>query len=203
MTLCLDHLTVALADRQLLPSTTRELPAGRLLAVVGASGAGKTTVLSVLAGLAPPAHGQVHLDGTPALTADRRLIGIVNQPVVLTSTLTVAENIGLPLQAVGRPPRDVRDATAALLQHLQLGAVARRLPSELSGGQQQRVAVARAVIGAPRLVVADEPTSELDAQNRDRVLALLRDAATRGASVVIATHDQEVADACDERLDLT
>jgi putative ABC transport system ATP-binding protein len=202
VTLQLDDLVVSAGQRRLLASTTRTVAPGRLLAVAGASGAGKTTVLSVLAGLAPPTSGRVLLNGVPTRHAARRAVGVVTQPVVVASTLTVAENVWLPLQVAQRPPDEVLATATDLLRQLHLGGVADRLPAQLSGGQRQRVAVARAVAAQPRLVVADEPTSELDAENRARVLAVLRIAATNGATVVIATHDPEVAEACDEQLPL-
>lgn len=202
MTLVLNRLAVTIGGRRLLPPTSTEVSSGRMLALVGASGSGKTTVIGVLAGLVPPAEGEVLLDRVPTSEVSRRSIGMVTQPVVLASTLTVAENVGLPLQAAGRHRDIVSEDTTIRLRQLHLHGVAERLPAHLSGGQRQRAAVARAVIAHPALILADEPTSELDAENRGRVLALLRAAAAEGATVIVATHDPEVADACDERLEL-
>jgi len=199
----LDQLTVAAGRRQLLAATTRTVPSACSLAVVGPSGSGKTTLLRVLAGLARPGGGAVTLDGIEIAQVARSAIGVINQPVALASLLTVAENISLPLQALHLPRDQIRAQTRELLDRLELHSVANRLPQELSGGQRQRVAVARAVVNSPRLVVADEPTSELDAENRNRVLDVLLDVVAAGAILVLSSHDPEVAGRCDEFLDLT
>jgi len=181
----LDQLTVAAGRRQLLAATTRTVPSGCSLAVVGPSGSGKTSLLRVLAGLARPGGGAVSLDGIEIARVARSAVGVISQPVVLASLLTVAENISLPLQALHLPRDQIRAQTQELLDRLELHSVANRLPQELAGGQRQRVAVARAIVNSPRLVVADEPTSELDAQNRNRVLDVLRGVAAAGASLVL------------------
>lgn len=197
MTLQLDRLAVSIGDRELMPPTDLEVADGQLLAVVGASGSGKTTVLAVLAGLNDPASGRALVDGCPAAEFDRSAMGVVTQPVVLSATLTVEENISLPMLAAGQPAEEIDRIWPELLHQLHLERLADRTPGQLSGGQRQRVAVARAVIGRPRLVVADEPTSELDESSRDRVVDVLRLAAGQGAAVVVATHDPEIAQACD------
>ncbi|HTW19330.1 MAG TPA: ABC transporter ATP-binding protein [Mycobacteriales bacterium] len=203
MTLRLDGFGVRVGERRLLEPLDLTVEDGVILAVVGASGSGKTSVLAALAGLAPPSDGVALVDDVPADVVDRRRIGVVTQPVVLAATLTVEENVSLPLQASGHPDEEIDSATEAVLAQLRLDRLAGRLPAQLSGGQRQRVATARAVIGRPRLLVADEPTSELDEASRDRVMDVLRIAAGYGAAVVIATHDAAIADACDQRLILT
>jgi len=199
----LDQLTVDAGRRQLLAPTTRTVPSACSLAVVGPSGSGKTTLLRVLAGLARPGGGAVTLDGIEIARVARSAIGVISQPVALAGLLTVAENISLPLQALRLPRDQTRAQTRELLDRLELHSVANRLPQELSGGQGQRVAVARAVVNSPRLVVADEPTSELDAENRNRVLDVLLDVVVAGAILVLSSHDPDVAARCDEFLDLT
>ena len=203
MTLRLEGFGVRVGDRQLLDPLDLTLDDGLLLAVVGASGSGKTSVLAALAGLSHPANGVALVDDEPVDAIDRRRIGVVTQPVVLAATLTVEENISLPLQASGRSAADIDTKTVEVLTQLRLDRLAERLPAQLSGGQRQRVATARAVIGRPRLLVADEPTSELDEASRDRVMDVLRVEAGFGAAVVIATHDAAIADACNRRLVLT
>jgi ABC-type lipoprotein export system ATPase subunit len=195
-------LVVGVGDRVLLPATDLELAAGDSLAVVGPSGAGKTSVLSVLAGFVPPTHGSVTLSDVAVTRAPRGDIGVVTQPVLLAGTLTVGENIALPMQTVGWSRADLRLRVADLLDRLSLTGVADRQPGRLSGGQRQRVAVARAVAATPRLVVADEPTSELDHDSRGRVTALLLEAAAAGSTLVISTHDESVAELCHHVLDL-
>jgi putative ABC transport system ATP-binding protein len=202
VTLRLDQLAVTVAGRQLLPPTDLRVPAGAMLAVVGASGSGKTSVLGTLAGLAAPTAGGAYLDDRRVADMDRREIGVVTQPVILAATLTVEENISLPLLATGLSDDDIDDKAGEILHQLHLGGLADRLPAQLSGGQLQRVATARAVVGAARLIVADEPTSELDEDNRERVLDALRLSASRGATVVIATHDEDLANACSHSLTL-
>jgi ABC-type lipoprotein export system ATPase subunit len=197
MTLKCSGLTVTIAGRTLLPPTDLEVYAGATVAVVGPSGAGKTSVLNVIAGLTAPTAGSVTVDGEDVRGVERTRIGVVTEPVLLAATLTVSENIGLPLQASRWTGEDVRDRVADLLELLSLGAIADRESTRLSGGQKQRVAVARAVAPRPPLIVADEPTSELDHDSREKVVALLHDAARSGSVVVLSTHDESVADTCD------
>jgi ABC-type lipoprotein export system ATPase subunit len=197
MTLKCTGLHVMVGDRTLLPPTDLELHEGTTLAVVGPSGAGKTSVLNVIAGLVSATHGRVTINGEDVRKVDRAQIGVVTEPVLLASTLTVAENIAIPLQATGWPPQDIRERVAALLEDLSLRGIADRESTRLSGGQRQRVAVARAVAPRPPLIVADEPTSELDHDSRGRVLAVLHQATRVGSIVVLSTHDDSVAETCD------
>jgi putative ABC transport system ATP-binding protein len=198
MSLHCEGLRVAIGHRTLLPTTDLDLPAGSMLAVVGPSGAGKTSVLTVIAGLVPPTDGVVTIDGDDVRRVDRGQIGVVTEPVLLAATLTVAENIGIPLQATGWEPGDIRQRVEELLEELSLVGIADRESTRLSGGQRQRVAVARAVAPRPPLIVADEPTSELDHDSRERVVALLHEATKSGSIVVLSTHDDTVAETCDQ-----
>jgi putative ABC transport system ATP-binding protein len=166
---------------------TFTLPPGGLLAVTGPSGAGKSSLLWALAGAVPSA-GTVSLPGGAAL---------IPQGNGLPSFLTAAEIVLMPLLAAGVP--DARDRTRAALDRLDLGDCATHLVDELSGGQQQRVALARALAGDPAVILADEPTSDLDGTNRARVLAALQGS---GAIVVMATHDPEAAAAFPAELHL-
>jgi putative ABC transport system ATP-binding protein len=197
VTLSCVGLHVTVGDRVLLPATDLELTAGQTLGVVGPSGAGKTTVLAAIAGLSTPAGGAVTIDGDDVRRVARDRIGIVTEPVLLAATLSVAENIGIPLQAAGWLRPQIRIRVAELLDELSLGAIADRESTRLSGGQRQRVAVARAVALKPPLIVADEPTSELDHDSRERVVKLLHEAGQEGSIVVLSTHDDSVAETCD------
>jgi putative ABC transport system ATP-binding protein len=179
---------------------------GQVLAVTGPSGAGKTTLLSTLAGLLRPAAGSVTVDGEPLRDRDHavsRRIVLVPQENGLAAILTAAENVQVVLLARGADPAAARRDTAAALDLVGLAAQADQLVEELSGGQQQRTAIARGLALRGEVLLADEVTSELDAQNRQRVLDLLRAEAQRGAAVVFATHDPEAAAACDAELHLS
>jgi putative ABC transport system ATP-binding protein len=197
MTLKCVGLHVKVGDRTLLPPTDLELADGTTLAVVGPSGAGKTSVLTVIAGLVSATSGVVTIDGEDVRRVDRSKIGVITEPVLLAATLTVAENISIPLQATGWIPEDIRERVAGLLDELSLVGISDRESTRLSGGQRQRVAVARAVAPKPPLIVADEPTSELDHDSRERVIGVLQQATRSGSIVVLSTHDDSVAEACD------
>ncbi|MGN6244724.1 MAG: ABC transporter ATP-binding protein [Motilibacteraceae bacterium] len=185
---------------------------GRILAVTGPSGSGKSTLLGVLAGQVRPDEGEVRLGDRVLGERDRRgdgtgpSLGIVLQGYGLLPVLTASENVELPLQLRGVPRAQVRARAARALVRAGLGEVvegaADRLAEELSGGQQQRVAVARGLVVDPDVLLADEPTSELDAATRDVVVAALREEAGAGATVVLATHDPEVAAVCDAEIHL-
>jgi putative ABC transport system ATP-binding protein len=197
MTLKCSGLSVVVAGRTLLPATDLEVYAGATVGVVGPSGSGKTSVLNVLSGLSPATAGSVTVEDEDVTRIGRTRIGVVTEPVLLAATLTVAENIGIPLQAAGWSRGEVRDRVAELLERLSLGPIADRESTRLSGGQKQRVAVARAIAPRPALIVADEPTSELDHDSREKVVELLHDAARAGSVVVLSTHDEAVAETCD------
>ncbi len=186
-----------------------QIPAGQSLAIVGPSGCGKTSLLLLLAGLERPAGGSVEIDGVDLASLDRDQladlrrdrIGIVFQSFHLLPSLSALDNVALPLQIAGR--RDALPRARALLERVGLGQRLQHDPAELSGGEQQRVAIARALVHGPRLLLADEPTGNLDAQTGARIRELLfelqRDA---GATLVLVTHDPELAARCDRVLQL-
>ena len=192
-------------EARILDDVSVTAPAGRLLAVTGSSGSGKTTLLSVLGGLVAPASGFVEYDGSrldarsgepPSGTA------FVLQTYGLVPSLSALENVSVALRARRTDPATADRTALAALQRLGVGDLADRLIAELSGGQLQRVAIARALVVQPDVLLADEPTSELDEKNRDLVVEVLREEADRGAVVVVATHDPEVAAMCDEEVHL-
>jgi ABC-type lipoprotein export system ATPase subunit len=182
--------------RRIVDGVDIDVVPGRILAVTGPSGSGKSTLLAVLAGLVQPDGGTVE----PADRAERT--GIVFQGYGLLPVLTAAENVELPLQLAGVAREEVGRRAEAALARAGLADITDRLAEELSGGQRQRVAVARALVVEPGLLVADEPTAELDADTAAVVLAALRAEAAAGAAVVIATHDPDVAALCDDTLHL-
>ncbi|HYN84889.1 MAG TPA: ABC transporter ATP-binding protein [Pyrinomonadaceae bacterium] len=187
------------------------LAAGEALAIVGASGAGKTTLLHVVGGLERADAGTVRAGefdvtraGEEALARFRRReVGFVFQSHRLLPDLTAAENVALPLLVARRGRREALDAAAEMLEAVGLGGRAAHLAGELSGGEQQRAAVARALVARPRLVLADEPTGNLDERNGREVGALLVSLCrARRACAVVATHNDALARTCDRRLTL-
>jgi ABC-type multidrug transport system ATPase subunit len=193
-------LQYRIGDRAILAGIDIRAEAGALCAVSGPSGAGKSTLLGVLAGLLAPSAGEVTMDGRPVPVRDvawRRRVGLVLQGYGLVSALTATENVAIILQAQRIPRSEVRRRTAEVLEQVGLTEVADHLVEDLSGGQQQRAAVARALVGRPDVLVADEPTSELDAENRARIVELFATAAANGAVIVLASHDPDVVDRCD------
>jgi len=180
---------------------------GEFVAVVGPSGSGKSTLLGLLAGLDAPTTGRILIDGVDitALTEDglARLrgekIGFVFQFFHLVPSLTALENVQVPMEIAGR--RDAEARARTLVEEVGLVDRAHHYPSQLSGGEQQRVAIARALANDPPIVLADEPTGNLDSTTGSHILKLLLDVRrTRGATLVLVTHDAELASLADTRL---
>jgi putative ABC transport system ATP-binding protein len=188
-----------------------DVPAGRLLAVRGRSGSGKTTLLNLLAGLDRPDAGTVHLGDVEVsalpeaglVDLRRTEVGVVFQSFGLVPILSAAENVGVPLRLVSTPAAEREARVAELLELVGLADHAAQRPYELSGGQQQRVAIARALANRPRLVVADEPTGQLDSRTgaavMDLLLRLVREA---GTTIVVATHDPALTALADDVVEL-
>ena len=186
-------VTVLRDGRPVVEGASLRCEAGEIVGIGGPSGSGKTTLLTVLAGLAEPDRGTVTRAGTPT-------VGVVLQGYGLVPVLTASENVEVVLQALGRSAAAVRSEAAAAMARVLLDGLGDRLVDRLSGGQQQRVAVARALAVRPDLLLADEPTSELDEVSRDHVVGELQAEARRGGMVVIASHDRDVLAACDRVL---
>lgn len=173
---------------------------GEYVTIVGPSGCGKSTLLNILAGIDSPDSGTVTVGGTRlnnmsqnALAAWRgQSVGIVFQFFQLMPTLTALENIVLPMDLAGRG-RDARKRARELLGRVGLAGYEDNLPSELSGGEQQRIAVARALANAPSIILADEPTGNLDSSNGEAVTEILESLWQDGTTIVVVTHDQEMA----------
>jgi putative ABC transport system ATP-binding protein len=177
-------------------SVSCRVEAGDQIAVTGASGSGKSTLLHLIAGLDEPTKGAITwpgLDGHPLRAPG--LIGMIFQGPSLLPPLDALDNVALPLLLAREPQEDTRAKALAALASVGIADLAGRLPEELSGGQAQRVAVARVLAASPRLIVADEPTAQLDSEHARNVIDLLIDAASRlEAALVVATHDPRIAD---------
>ena len=187
------------------------VPRGQMISIVGPSGSGKSTLLNLIGGLDRPTGGEVAVDGASLagasddeLTKIRRdKIGFVFQFFNLLPTLTCLENVGLPLHLRGWPREKVVERARELLEMVHLGDRMANLPDQLSGGQRQRVAIARALSIYPPILLADEPTGNLDSQMGDEILQLIRDLHQRlGSTVVLVTHDPKVAASCQRTLTL-
>jgi putative ABC transport system ATP-binding protein len=186
------------------------VPAGEFLAIVGRSGSGKTTLLNLIAGLDQPDEGHItvharevsHLNDREMTEFRRHEVGFVFQSFGLLPLLSAAENVDLALRIAGAGIRERGERTRELLALVGLTERANHRPYELSGGEQQRVAVARALANKPRLIIADEPTGELDSTTGAQIFALLRDVAAAGVTVIAATHDPFVIEHVDRVLEM-
>lgn len=192
-------------------SLSFEIAEAEIVALLGASGSGKTTLLNLLSGIDTPDAGSVSIDNTdvhglvePQRTLFRRQhIGFVFQFFNLIPTLTVGENISLPMELLGVQGRPLRARVDALLDQVGLANMAERYPETLSGGEQQRTAIARALSHQPRVLLADEPTGNLDEQTGQRVIGLLtRLAREQNTTLLLVTHSRGVAAAADRMLEL-
>jgi putative ABC transport system ATP-binding protein len=185
---------------------------GQLVAVRGRSGSGKTTLLNLLGGLDQPTSGTVVVDGqeisslgeTQLVEVRRRTVAFIFQAFGLVPILTAAENVEIPLRLVRADPRERDLRVAHLLELVGLGDRARHRPHELSGGEQQRVAIARALANQPRLLLADEPTGQLDSETGHRIMTLLRAIVRQeGVTAIVATHDPMMLDVADRIVELS
>lgn len=192
------------ASIRVLDGIDLDVEAGEKIALVGPSGSGKTTLLALLGGLAQPTAGEVRINGQPlrGLAGPHLGVAVVLQGYGLVSLLTASENVEIALRAVGENPAQARHEADQALASVGLATHADQLIEELSGGQQQRVAVARALAQKPRLLLADEPTAELDPKMRSLVLARMLEVTNTGTALLLATHDPDVAARCDRLLDL-
>ena len=186
-----------------LDAVSLAIPRGEMVSVIGPSGSGKSTLLNLVGGLDRPTAGQVSIDGTPladlsddGLTKVRRdKIGFIFQFFNLLPTLSSVENVGLPLHLRGWPRKKVDDRARELLNLVQLGHRLQHLPDELSGGERQRVAIARALSVYPPILLADEPTGNLDSRTSREIMHLLQDLNAREKkTVVMVTHDAALAE---------
>jgi putative ABC transport system ATP-binding protein len=193
-----------------LDSVDLDVNRGEAVAVMGPSGCGKSTLLHLIGGLDRPSGGQLSVAGRRVDELSERAlahlrrdeIGFVFQTFHLMDELTAQENVELPALVAGFPPNDARARATALLEQVGLADRARHLPSMLSGGQRQRVAIARALVNDPGIVLADEPTGNLDSASAFDVLSLLAQLHANGLTLVIVTHDERIATAADRLISM-
>jgi putative ABC transport system ATP-binding protein len=185
--------------------------AGRLVALRGRSGSGKTTLLNIVGGLDLPDSGSVRVaeHEVTAMSEHERLrlrrtsVSFIFQSFGLIPILSAAENVGVPLRIAGTPPKEREDRVRLMLDIVGLGEHAKQRPAELSGGQQQRVAIARALAGSPQVLLADEPTGQLDSETAKQIMRLLRAVVqSEGVTALVATHDPNLIEIADSVLEL-
>jgi putative ABC transport system ATP-binding protein len=194
-----------------LDRVTLAIDAGDMVSIIGPSGSGKSTLLNLMGGLDRPTSGTVSVEGAGLVELSddelakvrRDKIGFIFQFFNLLPTLTCLENVGLPLHLRGWPRRKVDDRARELLSLVQLEHRLSHLPDELSGGERQRVAIARALSVYPPVLLADEPTGNLDSRTGEEILSLIRDLHARlRSTVIIVTHDMKVAESCSRTIAL-
>src|SRR5947209_13803715 len=196
---------------QALRGVSFTVPAGQLVALRGRSGSGKTTLLNIVGGLDRPDGGRVRVAGREVtemsehqrMELRRNSVAFVFQSFGLIPILSAAENVGVPLRIAGLSPKDREQRVRLMLDIVGLGEHARQRPAELSGGQQQRVAIARALAGSPQLLLADEPTGQLDSETAKQIMRLLHAVVeSEGVTALVATHDPNLISIADSVLEL-
>jgi putative ABC transport system ATP-binding protein len=193
-----------------LDDVSLDIDEGELISIIGPSGSGKSTLMHILGCLDSPSKGTIQLDGVMIEKASprqlaairNRKIGFVFQFFNLLPKLTVLQNVELPMIYSGISAKERRERAMASLQSVDLANRARHRPSQLSGGQQQRAAIARALVNSPKIVFADEPTGNLDSHTGEAILSLFRRLSTEGRTIVLVTHDPEIAAVTPRRIEI-
>ena len=206
--LSLENISFSYGTSPVLKDLSYEFEKGKMYCIIGRSGAGKTTLLSLLSGLATPNSGRIIYDGKDVSIIDKytfrsKYIGVVFQSFNLLTKFTAAENVVLSMDIAGVRGIDKKQKAIELLDSVGLDDdEANRRILHLSGGQQQRVAIARALSYDPDIILADEPTGNLDGETQDEIMQIFRDLANNGKCVILVSHSTDVANMCDERYEL-
>ena len=207
--LSLQNISFSYGKTPVLKDISYEFEKGKIYCIIGRSGAGKTTLLSLLSGLATPTSGDILYNDSSIAKIDKykfrsRYIGVVFQNFNLITKYTALENVVLSMDVSGCKIKNKRTRALELLTSVGLDEdEANRRVLKLSGGQQQRVAIARALSYDPDIILADEPTGNLDGETQKEIMDIFRDLANRGKCVILVSHSPEVAEMCDERYELT
>lgn len=192
-------------EKEVLKGLNFKAERGELLAVMGKSGCGKSTLLAILGGLATPVAGEYYYDGRPLNVQNKKAMGIfrkenigfVLQDFVLLPERTARQNVELALRTRGVAAKERKKLAMQYLEELGIGEKAESYPEKMSGGEKQRVAIARALVGYPKMILADEPTGSLDEENTKVIMEILKKITREGTTVVLVTHDSDVAKLCD------
>ena len=206
--LSLQNISFSYDKTPVLRDISYEFEKGKMYCIIGKSGAGKTTLLSLLSGLAKPTSGDIVYDGKSISKIDKytfrsKYIGVVFQSFNLITKYTALENVILSMDVSGCKIKDKKKRACELLESVGLDEdEANRRVLKLSGGQQQRVAIARALSYDPDIILADEPTGNLDRETQKEIMEIFRELAAQGKCVIIVSHSPDVADMCDERYEL-
>lgn len=204
----LDHVTMQYpTGKKALDDVTFHINKGEFVFIVGSSGSGKTTLIKLLLKELTPTKGDITLEGKAysklkrkEIPMLRRKIGVVFQDFRLLKDRTVFENVAFAQQVIEKPNKEIRREVPAMLTMVGLADQYKQYPRELSGGEQQRVAIARAVVNRPEIILADEPTGDLDPQNSSEIMQLLEEINRRGTTVVVVTHNREIVDQMQKRV---
>lgn len=183
-----------------------QIPKAKFAVVCGESGSGKTTLLNIISGIDRPTKGKIVVSGEDLTAKDEDFlsdfrcnhVGFVFQAYNLVSTLTVAENVAFPMEWQRKPPKEIEGRVAELIKTVGLEHRETHFPSQLSGGEQQRVAFARALANDPELILADEPTGNLDSKNAEKILQVLQLLKEKGKTVIVSTHDLQIRRLADQ-----
>ena len=207
--LSLQNISFSYDKTPVLRDISYDFEKGKMYCIIGKSGAGKTTLLSLLSGLATPTAGEIFYDGKSIAKIDKytfrsKYIGVVFQSFNLITKYTALENVVLSMDVAAYKTKDKQSRALELLESVRLDEdEANRRVLKLSGGQQQRVAIARALSYDPDIILADEPTGNLDRDTQKEIMEIFRELANQGKCVILVSHSPDVADMCDERYELT